>query len=156
MIKYYSNRHRKGFTLIEILLVIALIAILASITIVAINPAGQFEKARDTERASDLNAIMSAIHQYATDNDGAFPGNLSTSEFEICATDTVDCTGMYDLSDLTDNETYLVEMPIDPFCPDIDDSQCEEGGTGYRLSLTSGGRIYLLAQGENGAIELTQ
>ena len=53
----------KGFTLIEILIVIGIIAILSSIVIIAVNPARQFAQARDTKRQSDVNAILNAVYQ---------------------------------------------------------------------------------------------
>jgi len=58
----------KAFTLIEILVVIGLIAVLASATIIAINPQRNFRQARDNERRSEANAILSAISQYLVDN----------------------------------------------------------------------------------------
>ena len=62
----------KGFTLIEILIVIGIIAILAAIVIVAINPSKQFAQARNTQRESDVNTILNAIGQNLADNKGIF------------------------------------------------------------------------------------
>ena len=57
-----------GFTLIEILVVIGIIAVLATIVLIAINPARQFRQARDTQRTSNVNALLNAIGQYIADN----------------------------------------------------------------------------------------
>ena len=141
---------KNGFTLIEVLLVIAILAILASIVIIAINPAQQFATARDAQRQSDVYAIMNALHQYALDNEGAFPDVLTTDELEICRTDSVSCTDLYDLSELTDSELYLVTMPVDPQCPASGGANCSENGTGYYVGLTEGGRVMVNAYGAEG------
>ncbi len=151
-----THRTQKGFTLIEVLLVIAILAILASIVIVAINPAKQFSTARDAQRQSDVYAILNALHQYALDNEGSFPEELTTEEYEICKTESLSCEGLYDLSDLTAQELYMVSMPQDPQC-DITLANCSENGTGYYVNLTENGRVTVSAYGaENGDISVTR
>jgi prepilin-type N-terminal cleavage/methylation domain-containing protein len=51
------NQNSKSFTLIELLIVLALISILATILILTINPGGIFSRARDTKRINDLKNI---------------------------------------------------------------------------------------------------
>ncbi len=75
---YFKSDHR-GFTLLEILLVVAAIAILAGIVIVAINPARQLALVRNTARRSDVNTILNAIYQYSLDNNGLFPPSIDTN-----------------------------------------------------------------------------
>lgn len=100
----------RGFTLIEILLVIGLIAILAAIVIIAINPARQFAQARNTQRSSDVNAILNAVHQNMIDNDGIWSCSvaLPTSTTVISST----TTGV-DIGSCLSN-TYMAEIPYDP------------------------------------------
>ena len=64
---------KSGFTLIEILVVIGLVAILATIVLIAINPARQFAQGRNSQRTSNVNAILNAIGQRIADNKGLFP-----------------------------------------------------------------------------------
>lgn len=65
-------KHKKqpGFTIVELLIVIVVIAILAAVTIVAFN--GLQQRSRDSRRASDIAAITKALELYHTDN-GMFP-----------------------------------------------------------------------------------
>ncbi len=71
-----------GFTLIELIVVIGIIAILAAIVIVAVNPARQFASARNTARSNDTLAIVDAIYQQAADSStGVFNAALTGTNF---------------------------------------------------------------------------
>lgn len=135
---------REGFTLIEILLVIGLIALLAAIVIVAVNPARQFANGRNSQRWSNINTILNAVHQYAIDNTGTLPASIPTSADctgpatnEICKTGGV-CTGLVDLSVLTNNEIYIVSMPTDP-------TGATTNGAGYHVAKSANGRVTVCA-----------
>ncbi len=54
--------HKKGFTVIEVVVVAGIIAILASVVLANMGEAKQ--KARDTQRVSDLQQIQTAVRVY--------------------------------------------------------------------------------------------
>ncbi len=61
---------RKGFTLVELLVVIAIIAILAVVVVLTLNPAALLQQSRDSNRLSDLSTMNNAINIYNTDQSG--------------------------------------------------------------------------------------
>ena len=69
------NRN-KGFTLVEILIVIAIIGILALVVFIALNPAGRFADARNSNRYNNVEAIGKAVLQYNIDNAGSWPAGI--------------------------------------------------------------------------------
>lgn len=130
-------KHRKGFTLLEILLVVAAIAILAGIVILAINPSKQLGDARNAQRRSDVNTILNAVYQYTVDNSGTLPTAITTTQTEVCKTGGT-CSGLIDLSVLTTNEKYLVALPADP-------TGSSTNGAGYEIKKSANGRITVVA-----------
>ena len=67
-IKTKLRSFTSGFTLLEMLLVVAIIAILAGIVVAAINPGKQLATVRNTERTFNLNEIHKAMQQYYIDH----------------------------------------------------------------------------------------
>jgi prepilin-type N-terminal cleavage/methylation domain-containing protein len=65
---------RQGFTLLELLLVIAVLAILALTIILVINPGETLKKSRDAQRFSDLSTVKSAISFYITNTSTPYIG----------------------------------------------------------------------------------
>lgn len=115
-----KNSSRAGFTLIEILIVIGIIAILAAVVIIAINPARQFAQARNTQRESNINTILNAVGQRLADNRGIFSGGtpncpvLSSGTIYTIATNPPHTSGsVINLACLT--PTYIPsQLPVDP------------------------------------------
>jgi prepilin-type N-terminal cleavage/methylation domain-containing protein len=126
-----------GFTLLEILLVVAAIGILAGIVILAINPNKQLGDTRNAQRRADVNTILNAVYQYSIDNSGVIPATITTSATEICKT-TGACTGLIDLAVLTASEKYLTAIPADP-------TSATTNGTGYTILKSANGRITVAA-----------
>ena len=71
--KQQENNQNSAFTLLEVLLVVGIIAILAGIVILAINPNKQLADARNAQRRTDVNTIHKALYQYAIRTGDGFP-----------------------------------------------------------------------------------
>ncbi len=138
-------KKNSGFTLIEILVVIGIIAVLATIVIIAINPARQFAQARNSQRTSNVNAILNAVGQYAADNKGLFTCFTSAG---------LNSTNKTIKSSPTGNEidarscivpTYMPEIPVDPSVGTPWDSGTSSYNTRYEISQDTNGRITVCA-----------
>ncbi len=80
----------KGFTILQMILTVALIAILASIVFIAINPGKNFAETRNEQRASDLKSLTNGLQQYTVNNQGqSFPG--MDNNLRIIGTATTGC-----------------------------------------------------------------
>lgn len=134
-----SKKSSKGFTLIELLVVIGILAVLLAITLIAINPARQFEQANNTQRASDVNAILNAVWQYAVDQNGSLtnlniPGTLTNISSDSAGGDV-------DLCPLIAPQ-YIAELPVDPQTGSWTD--CTNYDTQYSI-MQANGRVTVSA-----------
>ena len=93
--KLISFRHKRtvqGFTLLELLIVIAIIAILSVALVMVLNPSEILKKARDSQRMSDLVTLKKAIGIYIT----------TSSSPKMAGADNTGCKGT------TSNDTSYV------------------------------------------------
>ena len=143
---------KSGFTLLEILLVVGIIAILAGIVILAINPTKQLGDTRNAQRRSDVLTILNAIYQYSIDTNGNVPASITGTD-GVCGTTTtyanVIATSTATSSSLAAVElystlvgsaaassTYLVSIPKDPLATLT---------SGYNVTKTTSGRVTVCA-----------
>jgi type IV pilus assembly protein PilA len=119
---------KKGFTLIEVMLVIVIIAILAAIVIIAINPGRQISQANNVQRSSDVKAILDGAIEYASDNRGTLPAGITAVPTVVGS-----AAGLIDICSLLVPD-YLAGMPFDPTATDASYTDCTSYNTGYQIS----------------------
>jgi len=117
-------KQTKGFTLLEILLVIAAIGILAAIVLVAINPNRQINQARQAVVNSEKNTIEKALQQALIDT-GNYPIGLDGLQKKVCS-NTVNTPDCVDLSELIPD--YVAAIP---------------STTTYTVAKGNDGRVYI-------------
>lgn len=120
---------KKGFTLLELLIVIGILAILATTVTLVLNPAEMLKQARDSQRLGDLRSVHAAISMYAATatstefascsgctNTGGTTSAFSDASCTQNASSTVDGTGWVTPLDLrkTSGGAPLSKLPIDP------------------------------------------
>jgi prepilin-type N-terminal cleavage/methylation domain-containing protein len=125
---------RKGFTLIEILIVVAIIAILASIVLVGLGPTQQ--SGRDARRLSDLHEVQNGIELYYN-SCGYYPG-----------TDTqTPCTGYHPITAGTSGAYPVLASELEQFTSLGVNSVPDDptAGQHYTYSAVPGGSSYILS-----------
>src|SRR3990167_5867834 len=65
-------KKNKGFTLIELIITLAVIGVLVSLILVAINPQRIIEDTRDSRNRAEMNAVKTALQLFFNDNN-AYP-----------------------------------------------------------------------------------
>lgn len=134
MVKNCSSKRNfgfsKGFTLVELLVVIAVISVLATIMVSVINPIPIQQKARDSQRVSDLSKVKVALENYFSDN-RSYP---TQAAWVVVDTGATVSTAL--------EPGYINSLPTDP---KQTGTLCSASGTWRRYAYKSDGNRYVLA-----------
>jgi prepilin-type N-terminal cleavage/methylation domain-containing protein len=140
-----------GFTLIEILVVIGIIAVLAAIVLVAVNPSRQFKLARDSQRVSNVESILSTVGQNIAEHKGLFTCNGVVVTIPSTATDIKSVSSSspdgFDLAPCVVPD-YISSLPFDPSSSTARYATSTDYNTAYVIYEDSNGRITASSTGE--------
>ncbi len=150
-----AQKSLRGFTLIEILVVIGMLAILSTVVLVAVNPLRQFAQARNSQRQNDVAALLNAISERIADNGGTFDNptvDPACGAISSTATDISDTPPGNEFFRPCLVPTYLPELPFDPSTGSnsCSDAACSAGhyDLGYTvLQDTTTHRVTVCAPG---------
>ena len=125
---------QKGFTLIETLVVVAIIAILAGAVLIAINPAETMRKSRDSTRLSDMDTLRSAINMALAEEEIRL---IESSGNSGAGTQAADGTGYIKYAKVGTSglAKYIPALPKDPINETVD-------GVNYVYSFSSTANDY--------------
>ena len=130
-IMFNKQKRKKGFSMIELMVLIGGIGVLLAVTVSYVDPLKRVGESRDSVRWSDVEKVAQALELYALDN-SQIPADFSTpilavgEKYVICSSDdeltcdedTNDCLVIDDADFLA----YLEELPVDPDKTDASDT----------------------------------
>lgn len=147
----FSNKRTKGFTIVELLIVIVVIGILAAIVIVAYN--GVQQRSRDSRRQNDIQSITQALELYYIDN-GRYPaGSGSSAAVGLNNQWSTTADGSW-ANLVTILKPYMGNVPSDPtstagafplnYNPPTGYNYSYYSGTGGACGITAAYQVYIL------------
>lgn len=128
-------KKKSGFTLMELLIIVALIAIIATAMIILLNPMQQINKARDAQTKSNLSTLKKAFEDYYNDkscypkpNEVCYNAKAQYAPLEAIICNI--CGNQSAPPNFANFSPYLSHLPCDPRSPtrnylyQVDDVTC--------------------------------
>ncbi len=130
-----KKNKQKGFSAIEIIIVIALMVILIGAVLLIVNPGEQLAKARNNQRKIHLETIYSVVEQYS----------FQHKEYPQCIAQAGEELDVYSCQDLIPE--YLNAIPLDPICGSQEESgyiiKRSNGKIGVTAPCAEGGEVLM-------------
>lgn len=142
-----KKKKEGGFTLIEILIVVGIMAVLASVVLVAVNPARQFKLARDAQRMSNVNSILNAVGQNLAEHHGLFVCADDAAPQPLPPTPTEIGMSGFNLARCI-VPAYISALPFDPSAPGAYYASSSDYSTKYYISVDEQGHVTASSTGE--------
>lgn len=134
-----------GFNLIQLVIVVAIAAILTAVIFLNEDPLARIGKAKDAERLQDIQSLAKAIEIYGIDQH-SLPTDLSSADISLgeilvlcSASGTANCDGVARECLVVDDPNflkYLKSLPVDPDKNDTTD-------TGYYVTRSASGAVQI-------------
>lgn len=135
----FPIKHTRGFTLVELLVVIGIIGVLATISVAALSAARA--RARDIRRVTDIQQIQKGLFLYQmspsvypiTGPDVTFLlGTVGENPFRVLC----DTAQGFEQNESGCGATYINPLPSDPSSPKYDYKYASTDGTTYTIFFT--------------------
>ena len=136
LIGYYA-KPQPGFTLIELMVVISIIGLLASIILVSLNTARA--KSRDARRVADVRQVMNALELFYNDNKGYPAATAAGACVPPTAANTCPTGGSPAFS------SFLATYPTAPIPVDGSCTATITGTNAYNYTQTGSGTGFTIA-----------
>lgn len=137
---------KKGFTILDSLVIIAALCVVAFLGYLVLNPEKEGAESRNIHRSADISSVLTTLSTYIS-NTREIPQAIPVSSEcifignEICKMGPYDCKGLVDLSFLSDmvsGESSVLTLPSDPASKSLN-------GTGYYVSHDGNGNLTVCA-----------
>ncbi len=133
---------RRGFTLIEILISLAILAIIVGAYFVVANPAGELAAARNNTRRLNLQALTLGIGQNIADQgNGTF--SCASGSIPTSTTNMGSASGSYNIAPCL-VPVYMAALPFDP-----------SASSAHYISTSDYNMDYSIIQNASGSITLS-
>ncbi len=109
--RMYTFSRRSGFTILEVLIVLAVFGLLAAFAVFSLNTAR--ERTRDAQRLSDVSVLRSALNQYYLENN-TFPLSGGVLLGQAGAKTQMLTSSGFAAQGEAQGKTYLERVPVGP------------------------------------------